>query len=59
MGEHMHIIFDRYLESNTKDHMHEKRNKSTKSFRIEFSQDMGVDCSRDFFYLIQRTNCNL
>ena len=29
MGEHMHNIFDRYLErleSNTKDHMHGRRN---------------------------------
>ena len=42
----MHLIFNRYLQSNTKDHTHERRNP-LKSFRVEFSRDMVLDCSRE------------
>ena len=48
IGTNMHIIFDGYLQSNTKDHTHERRNP-LKSFRVGFSRDMLLVCSREFF----------
>ena len=44
----MHIVFDGYLESNTKDHTHKRRNP-LQGFKIDFTPDMITDCSKEIF----------
>ena len=48
IGDHMHIVFDGYLESNTKDHTHKRRNP-LQGFKIDFTPDMITDCSKEIF----------
>ena len=48
IGNQVFIVFDGYLKSNTKDQTHEKRNP-IQSLRIEITEDMTNDCSKDLF----------
>ena len=46
--KHISIIFDGYLDSNTKDHTHHRRNPLS-SFRVDIAVDMKLDCSKEIF----------
>ena len=48
MGKGIHIIFDGYLSSNTKDHCHRKRNH-IQSNAIKLTSSMLFDCRKDLF----------
>ena len=48
MGKGIHIIFDGYLSSNTKDHCHRKRNP-IRSNAIDLTSSMLLDCRKDLF----------
>ena len=48
IGSQVFIVFDGYLKSNTKDQTHEKR-FPIQSLRIEITEDMTNDCSKDLF----------
>ena len=48
IGENIDIIFDGYLNSNTKDHCHRNRNP-IQSNTIEFTSAMILDCRKDLF----------
>ena len=48
MGKGIHIIFDGYLSSNTKDHCHRKRNP-IQSNAIELTSSMLLDSRKDLF----------
>ena len=48
MGKGIHIIFDGYLSSNTKDHCLRKRNP-IQSNAIELTSPMLLDCKKDLF----------
>ena len=48
IGSQVFIVFDGYLKSKTKDQTHEKR-YPIQSLRIEITEDMTSDCSKDLF----------
>ena len=48
IGANIDIIFDGYLDSNTKDHCHRKRNP-IQSNNIEFTSAIRLDCRKDLF----------
>ena len=47
-GEKILVVFDGYLESNTKDHAHQKR-YPIKSLRINIDNQMKNDCKKELF----------
>ena len=53
IGEYIDIMFDGYLNSNTKDHCHRRR-YPIQSTNIEFTSDMKLDCKKDLFL----SNCS-
>ena len=48
IGKNVSIVIDGYLEHNTKDQTHERRNP-IQSLRIDISGDMTVDCNKKLF----------
>ena len=47
-GDKVDLIFDGYMNSNTKDHCHRHRSP-IQSLHIDFTSDMKLDCHKDLF----------
>ena len=48
LGDHVVVVFDGYLMSNTKDQCHRRRNP-IQSMEIHCTADMKLDCRKDLF----------